>query len=286
MNSKPSGGLELIPQRNLSLLANRLAKGGGRRIPESVLERDYCLAWFLAELAESELQPNLAFKGGTALKRCYFGDYRFSEDLDFTLIEPMSFEEIRGPLELVYAAVRQASGIEFAFDRQDRHSHANSHTFYLRYVGPLPAGGSVKVDITIRERIVFPLESRPVLRAYEEYSDLPDGRTIQVYSLAETAAEKVLALADRARNEPRDLYDLWHLVSCEGINLSVLAPAMSAKLALRQQEAAGIQQAIMNKEARLKALWSARLANQMAVLPPFDQVFREIRRVLRQAKLP
>jgi hypothetical protein len=59
----------LIPQRNLSLLANRLAKAGGRRIPESVLERDYCLAWFLAELAESDLQQSLAFKGGTALKR-------------------------------------------------------------------------------------------------------------------------------------------------------------------------------------------------------------------------
>lgn len=34
-----------MPQRNLSLHANRLAKAGGRRIPESVLERDYCLAW-------------------------------------------------------------------------------------------------------------------------------------------------------------------------------------------------------------------------------------------------
>ncbi|MGB9610560.1 MAG: nucleotidyl transferase AbiEii/AbiGii toxin family protein, partial [Bryobacteraceae bacterium] len=126
-----------------------------------MLERDYCLAWFLAELAESELQSSLAFKGGTALKRCYFGDYRFSEDLDFTLIEPLPFEEIRQRLEPVYAAVRQSCAIEFTFDREDRHSHANSHTFYLRYVGPLPAGGSVKVDITIREEIVFPLESRP-----------------------------------------------------------------------------------------------------------------------------
>ena len=41
----------MIPQRNLSLLANRLHKErGGRRIPESVLERDYCLAWFLVGL--------------------------------------------------------------------------------------------------------------------------------------------------------------------------------------------------------------------------------------------
>ena len=101
----------------------------------------------------------------------------------------------------------------------------------------MPAGGSVKVDITIREQLVFPLEARPVLRAYEEFSDLPDGRVVQTYSLAETASEKVLALADRARNEPRDLYDLWHLVSCEGIDLSGLVPAITAKLAFRKQEA-------------------------------------------------
>jgi predicted nucleotidyltransferase component of viral defense system len=238
------------------------------------------------ELAESELRRTLAFKGGTALKRCYFGDYRFSEDLDFTLTKSISFEDIRQRLGLVYAAVRQASGIEFAFDREDRHSHANSHTFYFRYVGPLPAGGGVKVDITICDQIVFPLESQPVLQAYHEFSDLPEGRLVQAYSLAETAAEKVIALADRARNEPRDLYDLWHLVSTEGIELSELVPAITAKLAFRRQEIAGIQDAIIKKEGRLKVLWSARLANQMTVLPPFDQVFRGLRRILRQADLP
>ena len=230
------------------------------------------------------MRRNLAFKGGTALKRCYFGDYRFSEDLDFTLVQPLPFEDIRRELEPIYTAVREASAIEFALEREDRHSHANSHTCYLRYSGPLTAGGSVKVDITIREQLQFPLEPRPVLRAYEEYSDLPDDRVIQAYSLAEMATEKVLALADRARNEPRDLYDLWHLV-CAGINLAELVPAMTAKLAFRQREAVGIQKAIFKKETRLKALWNARLSNQMSVLPPFDQVWREIRRILRQANL-
>jgi predicted nucleotidyltransferase component of viral defense system len=66
----------VIPQRNISLLSNRIAAGGGLRIREDVLERDYCLAWLLNALAESDLQPILAFKGGTALKRCYFADYR------------------------------------------------------------------------------------------------------------------------------------------------------------------------------------------------------------------
>ncbi len=129
----------MIPQRNISLLSNRLAAAGGYRIREDVLERDYCLAWFLTALAESNLREILAFKGGTALKRCYFGDYRFSEDLEFTLIEPVSFEDLLSRLEPVYEAVREESGITFAFDRKDRLEHPNSHTFYLRYEGPLPS---------------------------------------------------------------------------------------------------------------------------------------------------
>ncbi len=53
----------MIPQKNLSLLSNRLARDGGRRIPESVLERDYCLAWFLVALSRMPLRKRLAFKG-------------------------------------------------------------------------------------------------------------------------------------------------------------------------------------------------------------------------------
>lgn len=84
----------MIHQRNLSLLSNRLAQSGGRRIVEAVLERDYCLAWFLVGLSRSALRDDLIFKGGTALKRCYLGEYRFSEDLDFTLAEPRELKEI------------------------------------------------------------------------------------------------------------------------------------------------------------------------------------------------
>jgi hypothetical protein len=81
-------------------------------------------------------------------------------------------------------------------------------TFFLSYEGPLPATArpkEVKVDITIKEEIVFPLEPRKVLRAYEEYEDLPEDAAILTYSLREIASEKVVALLDAARNEPRDL---------------------------------------------------------------------------------
>jgi predicted nucleotidyltransferase component of viral defense system len=276
----------MIPQRNISLLANRLAKEGGRRIQETVLERDYCLAWFLCALAESDLKPILGFKGGTALKRCYFGDYRFSEDLDFTLAAPIAFDELVKRLEPVYAAVREASGIVFSFEREDRQKHENCYTFYLHYVGPLPTGSDVKVDITLREQLVYPPHERAILRGYEEFTDLPENRFILAYSLEEIATEKTLALADRARNEPRDLYDLWYLTSNEGIELGGLADAMRQKLAFRGKPSDGIADAIRNKEARLKALWSARLAYQMTTLPEFDDVFRAVQRTLRQADLP
>ncbi len=163
----------MIPQRNLALLSNRLARDGGRRIPEAVLERDYCLAWFLIGLSRTPLRERLAFKGGTALKRCYFGDYRFSEDLDFTLRADVPFDVIRQELEPVFAEVGRAGGVSIRFAHEDKQAHQNSHTFYLSYEGPLPATArpkEVKVDITIKEEIVFPLESRRVLRAYEEYA--------------------------------------------------------------------------------------------------------------------
>lgn len=276
----------MIPQRNISLLSNRPAADGGRRIREDVLERDYCLAWFLAALSQSDLKAVLAFKGGTALKRCYFGDYRFSEDLDFTLLEAVAFEEIVRRLDAVYRGVRDDSGITFAFDREDPQKHLNSHTFYLKYTGPLPAGNDAKVDITIREHLVFPLAERPVLRGYQEFADVPENRLIQVYSLEEIATEKTVALADRARNEPRDLYDLWRLTSNQGIQLDHLTDAIREKLEFRNKPCKGLEAAILQKEARLKALWSVRLAYQTTRLPPFDEVFRAIRRTLREAKLP
>jgi len=276
----------VIPQRNVSLLSNRLAADGELRIREDVLERDYCLAWLLNALVGSDLHPILAFKGGTALKRCYFADYRFSEDLDFTLREALSFEDIRARLERVNAKVQEESGIIFTYDRQDPRVRVNTHSFYLRYTGPLPGSNDVKVDVTIDEVLAFPLEERPVLRGYPEFADLPEDRPILVYSLNEIAAEKTVALTDPARNEPRDLYDLWYLTENDEVQLDHIIPAICQKLEFREKPCAGPQAALAHKEARLRSLWNTRLAHQMATLPSFEQVFREVRRNFRQAQLP
>lgn len=277
----------MIPQRNISLLSNRLAKEGGHRIPEAVLERDYCLAWFLVGLSRSPLRDNLAFKGGTALKRCYFGNYRFSEDLDFSLTKATNLESILAGFKKIYTGIKESSGVIIRFSRKDRKSHQNSHSFYLAYEGPLPGTTirEVKVDITIEERFVLPLQKKRILKGYQEYEDLPEDAAIQVYSLEEILSEKVVALTDRARNEPRDFYDVWYLLEKEDMAISLLIPEITKKLEFRGRELETMGDEFANKKARLKKLWKMRLANQMAELPHFKEVYRAVQRSFRDAGL-
>lgn len=273
----------MIPQRNISLLSNRLARKGGRRIPENILERDYCIAWFLVGLSRSSLCNLLVFKGGTALKRCYFGDYRFSEDLDFTLAKKTPLSGILAEFENVSTNVLKDSGIIIQYSREDRRSHENSYTFYLAYEGPLPGTSlkEVKVDITINERIVLPVQEKVVLRGYDEYEDFPENAKIKVYSLEEILIEKVVALTDRARNEPRDLYDVWYLTVQENMDLSLILPEINRKLEFRERDLAGMNDELLKKETRLKKLWQTRLSYQMVALPHFDEVFRAVKRAFR-----
>lgn len=69
----------------------RLAAAAG--VGEQAQEKDYVLAWLLAALSANG-PKGAVFKGGTALRRTYFSDYRLSEDLDFTLdkVAPSEFE--------------------------------------------------------------------------------------------------------------------------------------------------------------------------------------------------
>jgi predicted nucleotidyltransferase component of viral defense system len=244
------------------------------------------LAWFLTGLAGHPLRDVLAFKGGSALRRCWFPNYRFSEDLDFTLIRPIAFDDILAGLKDIFPAVEAACGLRIAFDREDRHGHDNSHTFFLSYQGPLPVASDVKVDITINEVLCFPLKDRPIHRTYDRFDDLPEGPAIKVYAIEEIVIEKLVALSDRARNEPRDLYDLWYLLDATDSRIADLRGELDIKLAHRQRVAAGIEQAIATKAERLRRLWAVRLGHQMSELPPFDDVFREILSAVRTAAFP
>ena len=56
-------------------------------VPREVIEKDNAIGYVLAGMyGLPALGRRLVFKGGTALRKAYFPDYRFSEDLDFTAL--------------------------------------------------------------------------------------------------------------------------------------------------------------------------------------------------------
>ena len=66
-------------------------------VRDQQIEKDYVLSWILYGIAcHTQFSRAIVFKGGTVLKKVYFQDYRFSEDLDFTLLNR---ENHRLPIE-------------------------------------------------------------------------------------------------------------------------------------------------------------------------------------------
>lgn len=95
-----------------------------------IIEKDYILSWILAGIAANvKLQNELIFKGGTALKKCYFGNYRFSEDLDFTAKKDivkgdLLEKEIKKSCEIATSLVQKFSPLELKVERyREKESH-------------------------------------------------------------------------------------------------------------------------------------------------------------------
>ena len=106
----------------------------------------------------SELSKTLSFKGGTVLKKVYFEDYRFSEDLDFTLLDDsISNQQIFDYFNEVFEYVREEANIPLEIIDDNEHQDGGIN-FYISYIGPLGGHGtnkSVKVDISRNEKLQF-----------------------------------------------------------------------------------------------------------------------------------
>ncbi len=275
----------MIEQKKISQISNKTQQGGGKKVPESIIERDYCLSWFLFGLAQLEFKNKIIFKGGTALRRCYYEDYRFSEDLDFSLTEEIPQDVVLSEFSKIFSWVKDESGIQFEHLRQDFPSE-NTYTFYISYIGPLPgAAKEVKVDVTFKENIITPAEEKQIIRTYEEYTDFLSEPKIWVYSLEEVAIEKTCALFSANRNEPRDLYDMYCLITEKGMDISSLRSEIEQKMIFKGTSFENRQGEFDKKEPRLKKTWETRLSKQMTSLPGYDEVFREVKRAFRKAGL-
>ncbi|HHE71016.1 MAG TPA: nucleotidyl transferase AbiEii/AbiGii toxin family protein [Chloroflexi bacterium] len=247
-------------------------------VGDHVIEKDHVLSWLLVAIAESELRSGLVFKGGTALKRCYYPEYRFSEDLDFTLCVDLSHDDLVEAFEALFPRLGQRVNLTLTL-RSAEQSVFESTTLLVNYVGPLRARlGSrrLKVDVTRGELLLYPLNER-LLQA--PYNDYPTGVTLPTYALEEILTEKLCALM--GRTEPRDLYGVYWLFDWGDVDLSFLPANFAAKCRHKGQNPDRLNEALTDKEETIERLWASRLAVQVSDLPYLNEVLRAVRRHLR-----
>jgi predicted nucleotidyltransferase component of viral defense system len=271
----------MIESRELFVLQSRLTKGE-KAIPVKSLEKDYVLSWLLIGIAKSKLCKNVAFKGGTALKKFYFPDYRFSEDLDFTLLSEMSLKEIELQLQEIYKIVLDESNVKLALKNSEE--HMNGYTFYINFSGPLGADitrGEIKADFTVKEKLIFKPSLKKLMRGYDEYSDIPEDIEMKIYTLGEIFIEKILSLLDNARREPRDIYDLWYFLKNKCADYELLAEPILEKGRYKEIVSFDILLILKKKENAYKKLWEKRLAYHIIDLPIFGTIYRELKRFLK-----
>ena len=235
-----------------------------RGVPEQMIERDYLLSWVMIALAQDTALQLLIAKGGTTLKKLYFADWRYSEDLDYTAAQMLEPESLRRDLEGATQNLDGLAGIECSLasmePRYDTQQLRNI-TFYLDYIGHLRrtrCARQLKLDVTFDERVINPPIQRAVLHSYSDEPTPPV--KVTSYSREEICAEKMRTLLQRT--EPRDLYDVWRLLdeNADYLNIQILRMTFEAKCAhrgLTVGSSAGMLSAA--QVARCRAAWNRRL---------------------------
>jgi predicted nucleotidyltransferase component of viral defense system len=264
-------------------------------LPWEVLERDYLLSWVLAGIAQVDsLRETLVFKGGTALKKCFFGDYRFSEDLDFSGLGGVPTGEA------MERAVREACGaaaklldeyapVEIACERyteKDPHPGGQeAYTIRARFPWQRQPQTRVMIETAVDEKIVMPAPKRKILHEYGE----PLEAEIRVYALEEIVAEKLRAILQHveeleergwSRSRARDYYDLWRVLGAYGdrMDLSNFPSFLREKCAVRRVAFAGPEDFFQERVlAYVERTWEQWLGALVPRLPAFETVTRELR---------
>lgn len=248
-----------------------------------IIEKDYVLGWILAGIARHPLiQGQWAFKGGTCLKKCFFETYRFSEDLDFTVMESGHLN--KAFLEQVFTAicnwVYEQSGVKISIAQNSFEIFTNSRNGLscqgrLAYQGPISPRSSprVKLDLTADERVVMMPE---FVAVHHDYSDSPEeGIYILSYTYEELFGEKVRALIERTR--PRDLYDVVTLFRNDN-NLpdpKILSDIIKKKCEFKNISFPELKHLEHRKED-LKGSWQDMLGHQLPMLPDLEHFYNDL----------
>ncbi len=265
----------MINPAEISKMAHRLGLG------DKTIEKDYVLTWMLHGIAASPLHGMLAFKGGTAIKKIYVPDYRFSEDLDFTMLDIWKTNaELHTTVEELFPWLRREANITLATQKVEEYSSGNA-TIYLNYVGPLQAGITsrfLKVDFSRDEKLVFPSEDRLV---QSPYSDCRNRRSyVVVYSMEEILVEKLRSLL--TRTEPRDLYDVHYILANKMVDVEQMSFSMAPKFEAKGLAVSDLRTILARRQPTFQQLWRRRLSGQMPEIPELESVIRETNRVIQK----
>jgi hypothetical protein len=218
------------------------------QVQQYIVEKDYALSYLLAAIVSTDgLGENLVLKGGTALKKLYFADYRFSEDLDYSTRVMGPVQQIDAAMETVVRSMSEMLNergpfqveLESLMLKQPHPGDQKAYLVRVQFPEQRQPLCRLKVETTVDEPILTPVEIRPVLHGFAEEIDA----RIPVYSLTEITAEKLRALLQsKARLQERgwgasrvcrDYYDLWNLLQVPGLKSPDLIPLLTQKCVVR-----------------------------------------------------
>lgn len=173
-------------------------------VDRRVAERDVVLTYVLKMMGEDGILKDLAFKGGTCLRKVYLGRVgRFSEDLDFTLIGHDLARLERRFSSFIEDA--QGYGFSLSFDNL-RKSWGGSFACDVHYSHGWNSG-DFKFEVSLREDPVLEVLDRGIKdELYFRYTEF-EPFDVPCLQLEEVLAEKIRATYQRAT--ARDLWDLY-----------------------------------------------------------------------------
>lgn len=233
------------------------------------VELDYVLNHLLVQIAMDPKQ--LIFRGGTALARAYWPDFRISEDLDF--ISPDLAPDLERQLLRAVQRATDASSLslemEFGRRRDDRIRS------FVRWTTPWDSAGELLVDVVTFERPALQATPRPLVLSYSDLTGA--AASIATVDVHEILANKWLMLEDR--DEPRDLFDLWWGLTQEGIQFEALAKAHEARYRYAPTPAS------IERARRLERAWTQRLGYQLSGLPSFQEALSAVRRLFESWRI-
>jgi predicted nucleotidyltransferase component of viral defense system len=252
-------------------------------VRDQQIEKDYILSWVLKGIAQHEqLSKVIVFKGGTVLKKIYFKDYRFSEDLDFTLINnEISNEQIFEWFKETFEYIKEEANIPLEVINNNEHEDGGIN-FYISYIGPLGGQGNnkrVKIDISRSEQLVF----EPVMKdVFIGYSDMEEHQLL-CYPLEEILVEKMRSVMQRM--QARDFYDLWYLLEQHEMDVDFYKSKFESKCKSKEINPADFPKKLAERLPQYKGRWQSSMSEQIKELPDFDQVEREVQRHLKRLSL-